>query len=296
MALRRIDRLIVVEGYMDVVALAQAGFPNAVATLGTATGVAHFEKLFRHAPEVVCCFDGDNAGREAAWKALAVALPTLTAGHQLSFMFLPDGEDPDSLVRKEGKARFIERIARCDQRRGVSVSGTGQRSGPEYTGWPGAARGSGVAVHSNHSGWCFARTDYGASCDGCENVCRGAAARCEAVAKPPSPRPSAGRREGDVAVERAVADDSAEAPRVSRETRRSPAGAALVGIEDSLLGRVIRYLADAPDADLASLLGYWAGQAGHQTLVELADQPLVLNDDALGRGIRRRRHAMPAGR
>jgi DNA primase len=110
MAMRRIDRLLVVEGYMDVVALAQAGLPNAVATLGTATGIAHFEKLFRAAPDVICCFDGDTAGREAAWKALTVALPALTAGHQLSFMFLPDGEDPDSLVRKEGKARFVARI------------------------------------------------------------------------------------------------------------------------------------------------------------------------------------------
>ncbi len=175
MALRRIERLLVVEGYMDVVALAQAGLPNAVATLGTATGVAHFEKLFRASPEVVCCFDGDNAGREAAWKALTVALPTLTAGHQLSFMFLPDGEDPDSLVRKEGKAQFLERMRGAISAAEYLFQGLGQRSGSEHARRPGAAGGSGVAVHPNHSGRCFAGIDDGAARNDCEDVPRGAA-------------------------------------------------------------------------------------------------------------------------
>ena len=110
-ALRQIDEFFMVEGYMDVIALAQAGIPNAVATLGTASGTVHFSKLYQFAPRVVCCFDGDKAGRAAAWKALAVALPALKDGCQLRFMFLPDGEDPDSVVRKEGKSGFIERAA-----------------------------------------------------------------------------------------------------------------------------------------------------------------------------------------
>jgi len=105
-ALRRIDKLIVVEGYMDVVALAQHGVANAVATLGTASGEAHFHKLYRYTDEVVCCFDGDNAGRQAAWKALENALPTLTEMRQVKLVFLPDGEDPDSLIRAQGKAGF----------------------------------------------------------------------------------------------------------------------------------------------------------------------------------------------
>ncbi len=105
-ALRRIDRLIVVEGYMDVVALAQHGVANAVATLGTATGEAHFKKLYRYADEVVCCFDGDPAGRQAAWKALENALPTLNEHRQLKFVFLPDGEDPDTLIRSAGRNQF----------------------------------------------------------------------------------------------------------------------------------------------------------------------------------------------
>jgi DNA primase len=107
-ALRRLDRLVVVEGYMDVVALAQAGIANAVATLGTAATPEHFRKLYRHTEEVVCCFDGDNAGRKAAWRALDSALPELGEGRQLKFMFLPDGEDPDSLVRAKGAAAFLQ--------------------------------------------------------------------------------------------------------------------------------------------------------------------------------------------
>ena len=110
-ALRHIDRLVVVEGYMDVVALAQFGIANSVATLGTATGTTHFNKLYRYTDEVVCCFDGDSAGRQAAWKALDNALPALNENRLLKFVFLEDGEDPDSLVRKLGKAAFTERLA-----------------------------------------------------------------------------------------------------------------------------------------------------------------------------------------
>jgi DNA primase len=103
-------RIVVVEGYMDVIALHQAGLPIAVATLGTATTPDHTEVLFRAAPDVVFCFDGDRAGRAAAWKALESALPRLRDGRQAYFLFLPDGEDPDSLVRKEGKDGFEKRI------------------------------------------------------------------------------------------------------------------------------------------------------------------------------------------
>ena len=105
-----LGRIVVVEGYMDVIALHQAGLPIAVATLGTATTPEHAEVLFRAAPDVVFCFDGDRAGRAAAWKALESALPRLRDGRQAYFLFLPDGEDPDSLVRKEGRDGFDKRI------------------------------------------------------------------------------------------------------------------------------------------------------------------------------------------
>jgi DNA primase len=104
-------RLLVVEGYMDVVALAQFGITEAVATLGTATTSEHLEKLYRASPEVVFCFDGDRAGRDAAWKALQTALPLLRDGRQARFLFLPDGEDPDSLVRAIGAEALRAQIA-----------------------------------------------------------------------------------------------------------------------------------------------------------------------------------------
>ncbi len=96
---------------MDVVALAQFDINYVVATLGTATTHEHLERLFRTVPEVVFCFDGDRAGREAAWRALDNTLPVLRDGREARFLFLPDGEDPDSLVRKIGSEAFEQRIA-----------------------------------------------------------------------------------------------------------------------------------------------------------------------------------------
>jgi DNA primase len=108
------ERLIVVEGYMDVVALAQHGIHNAVATLGTAATEAHLEQLFRASEDVVFCFDGDEAGRRAAWRALETTLPAMHDGRQAFFMFLADGQDPDSLVRARGAAEFAAAVAAAD--------------------------------------------------------------------------------------------------------------------------------------------------------------------------------------
>jgi DNA primase len=105
-ALRSIDRLVVVEGYMDVVGLARNGIDFATATLGTATTDDHLNRLFRMCDEVLFCFDGDRAGRAAAWRALEVALPQIKEGRQIKFVFLPDGQDPDSFVRDNGAAAF----------------------------------------------------------------------------------------------------------------------------------------------------------------------------------------------
>ncbi|MBP3983722.1 DNA primase [Pseudoxanthomonas helianthi] len=107
---QKLERLIVVEGYMDVVSLFQFGVTEAVATLGTATTPDHAELLFRNAPDVYFCFDGDNAGRKAGWRALESALPRMKDGRQAFFLFLPDGEDPDTIVRKEGKDAFDARL------------------------------------------------------------------------------------------------------------------------------------------------------------------------------------------
>lgn len=102
---------LVVEGYMDVVALAQYGVNGAVATLGTATTREQLEQLFRVVPEIIFCFDGDNAGRRAAWRALETVMPALVEGRKVGFLFMPQGEDPDSLVRTQGSAMFRDPAA-----------------------------------------------------------------------------------------------------------------------------------------------------------------------------------------
>ncbi len=104
-------RLMIVEGYMDVVRLHQAGVTYAVATLGTATTQEHLNKVFRMTGEVVFCFDGDRAGRQAAWRALENALPLARDGREFKFLFLPEGHDPDTLVAAEGREAFEARLA-----------------------------------------------------------------------------------------------------------------------------------------------------------------------------------------
>jgi DNA primase len=103
---RKLERIVVVEGYMDVIALAQHGISYATATLGTATSRTHLDLVYRLCPEVVFCFDGDEAGRKAAFRALEAALPAMEDGHQARFLFLPDGQDPDDAVRSGGQLHF----------------------------------------------------------------------------------------------------------------------------------------------------------------------------------------------
>lgn len=107
----RLERIIVVEGYMDVVALAQFGFGNTVATLGTAVSGDQVGQVFRASEEVIYCFDGDRAGRQAAWRAVEATLPRMRDGRQARFLFLPEGEDPDSMVRSLGAEKFANLLA-----------------------------------------------------------------------------------------------------------------------------------------------------------------------------------------
>ena len=116
-ALRQIDQLVVVEGYMDAVALARHGIDFAVATLGTATTPEHLNRLFRLTENVCFAFDGDRAGRKAAWRALENALPQIREGRQIRFMFLPEGHDPDSYVNEFGTDAFLEAL-----NKGVALS------------------------------------------------------------------------------------------------------------------------------------------------------------------------------
>lgn len=113
-SIRKKAKVLIVEGYTDVLALSQHGIDYSVATLGTATTQIHARVLFHLAPEIVFCFDGDNAGRIAAWRALEAVLPLMYDGYQVSFVFLPQGHDPDSLVQEEGLEGFETRIAEAE--------------------------------------------------------------------------------------------------------------------------------------------------------------------------------------
>ena len=105
---KSLDSLYIVEGYMDVIALAQFGIRNVVASLGTATTPEHLNKMFRVTGKLIFCFDGDEPGKKAAWRALENALPLIRDGRQVYFMFLPEGEDPDTFVRSHGKESFLD--------------------------------------------------------------------------------------------------------------------------------------------------------------------------------------------
>ncbi|NQZ31509.1 MAG: DNA primase [Oceanospirillaceae bacterium] len=107
---RKLDKILIVEGYMDVVSLAQFDINYSVATLGTSTSLQHLERLYKIVPEIIFCFDGDQAGLKAAKRALETVMPTIKDGQQAKFLFLPEGEDPDTLVREKGKQHFEEMI------------------------------------------------------------------------------------------------------------------------------------------------------------------------------------------
>ena len=107
---RKLDKVIIVEGYMDVVSLAQFDINYSVATLGTATSLHHLERLYKIVPEIIFCFDGDQAGLKAAKRALETVMPVIKDGQQAKFLFLPEGEDPDTLVRQKGKPHFEELV------------------------------------------------------------------------------------------------------------------------------------------------------------------------------------------
>lgn len=126
-ATRKLERIVVVEGYMDVISLAQFDITYAVATLGTATTTQHIELLYRTVPEIIFCFDGDRAGKDAAWKALANALPILKDDKEIRFMFLPDGEDPDTLVRRIGKEAYESSFAGATSLSAYFIEALGQQ-------------------------------------------------------------------------------------------------------------------------------------------------------------------------
>jgi DNA primase len=281
-AVRQLDRLILVEGYMDVVALAQAGVANAVATLGTATGGTHFEKLYRYVPDVVCCFDGDNAGREAAWKALAVALPSLSVGRLLSFVFLPERDDPDSLVRREGRSAFEARVRGAVsaaeylfQRlsRGIDLGALDGRARLADLAMPYISQVPEGALRALMVQKLAEMTQLAP-----DQLSRGASGS-------PVRNPLPARAAGRPVVESSRLQSLILAVLIQRpelfHSLESSLRQELIALEDSLLGRVARYLEEHPECDTAGVLGYWAGEDDFGQLVTYAQRALILEGPAL---------------
>ena len=275
---RRIDHLLVVEGYMDVVALAGHGIGEAVATLGTAVGEAHFKRLFRVVDRVICCFDGDAAGRGAAWKAVDAAFPTLNGKRELRFVFLPEGEDPDSLVRSRGAEHFRSLIEDA-----VPVG--------KYF-WDHAKEGLDLKQVDHRAILCemalphIALLPNGALRD---LLLRDLAALAETdsatlasrLATMPRDRPQPAIDSAPPIPDTAATHSEPKAQALLHRLVRQPALFDDLSTEqrepliaaDGLLGEVARYVAEQPGADTAVLLGHFYGV---EQLTALASQPLTL--------------------
>jgi DNA primase len=277
-ALKRLDRLIVVEGYMDVVALAQAGIANGVATLGTSATAEHFQKLYRYTEEVVCCFDGDNAGRRAAWRALESALPVLKESRQLRFMFLPEGEDPDSLVRARGKGAFLELAAAAEP--AIEYLFSRLAEGLDLRNLDDQARLAGLAMPF------IDKVPAGILRQLMSNRLRSltgvtAAARAPAAPAPARPQSREGSGARISALSRRLLALLLQKPALllSLPTEHRLGLSAQPGAD--LFVDVVRYLDQNPEVETSEILGRWSGTADHGVLLGLLQRPLVLPEGAM---------------
>ena len=285
-ALRQLNSLIVVEGYMDVIALAQAGIPNAVATLGTATGDGHYKKLYRYTDEVVCCFDGDQAGRRAAHKALEGALASLTGGRRMKLMLLPEGEDPDTMVRRHGVEDFRCRLAQAmpaiehlfgELTKGLDLNTIDDRARLADLAAPYITR---APADSPLRRMMRSRLDQLTGlADG--GVDRSAHSVPPAQGRAGAPPRAAARRQAEQGgLPQRMLALLLKMPSLAAEVE-AEALDALAGLQRSPLhAEVVRYAARHQQLDTAQLLGRWAGQEGHGELVRLQQQPAMLDPQA----------------
>ena len=309
-ATRSLQRLLVVEGYMDVVSLHQAGITYAVATLGTSTTPEHLQRIFRLVGEVVFCFDGDRAGRAAAWRALENAVGEVKQGRQVRFLFLPDGHDPDTLVREEGREKFEARLAQAEPLSAYlirelasrvetdSVDGRAKlvelarplvRRIPsdvyrellvqqlaEAVRMPAARLGALLLDGSEAAG----AGALGAAANGSDGVGRPAARRRRPLrpARPLQPQSSAGR--GNLvrqAVTLLVHYPSA-ARGISAQQIDDVAGIDRPGIP--LLAELLAQLREDPPASTAAVLERWRDRPEHTSLAKLAMAVCLAPDEA----------------
>lgn len=283
-AQRGLQSVVVVEGYMDVVALAQHGVKNAVATLGTAIGQPHFETLYRHVNLVVCCFDGDDAGRGAAWKAVDAAFPVLSETRQLKFVFLPEGEDPDTIVRDRGQEYFrglldnsvpVGEYFLDHLQEGIDLDKADGRAllaelaAPHIRRLPQGALQD-VLINDLAT---RARMDAAA-------VARAAGAALE---------PNDGRRPDEVprASDRQVIGNKpllkyvVQYPQLIDGMDPTVRASLADPVDASLLADVVRHLVEEPDMNTGALIGCFVGSAGYDDLAALAQEETLLPMEAI---------------
>ena len=282
-AQRGLQSVVVVEGYMDVVALAQHGVNNAVATLGTAIGQAHFETLYRHVNLVVCCFDGDDAGRGAAWKAVDAAFPVLSETRQLKFVFLPESEDPDTVVRNRGADHFRALLDNAKPvgeyfldhlQEGVDVDQADGRAllaelaAPHIRRLPrGALRDvlvTDLAARVRMQASAVAQaadTAWGSSEDW----------------RPVENRTNQGQGIGNKPLLKYVVQYPQLIEGMDAKVRADLADAADV----SLLADVVRHLVEDPGMNTGTLVGCFVGRAGYDELAALTDEEILLPEEAI---------------
>ncbi len=285
-AMRQLPSLIVVEGYMDVIALAQAGIPNVVATLGTATGEGHYQKLYRYADQVICCFDGDQAGRRAANKALEGALPSLTGGRGLKLMLLPEGEDPDTMVRRHGAEDFRRRLDQATPAiehlftalaKGLDLNAIDDRARLADLAAPYISRAPADSPLRR-----MMRSHLGKLTGFTEGAAGGGAQGMPPVQRRGAPQGAPVPRQAQLGglgqrmlalllkMPALAAALEAQALEALAESQSSP-----------LHAEVVRYAAQHKNLDATQLLGRWAGQEGHIELVQLHQQPAMLDAEAM---------------
>ena len=280
-----LPQVLVVEGYMDVVMLHQAGVTDAVATLGTATTRDHLQRLFRETPRIVFCFDGDAAGGRAAWRALEQALPELHGARECRFMFLPQGHDPDSLVQVEGSDAFQQRIKAATPLSTYLIDALSEQAPP--TSIEGRARF--VALAQPHlkrvpeGPFKLLLTDALAATArlSAEQFTDEAAAPPRVAATTAAPR--SGRAGGQTPIIKGALRALLEKPALAERAQHvdALAAASLPGL--GILTRAIDYFQNHPDATAAQLLESWRDSKEGEALMRVMAEPSLLDDDALAR-------------
>lgn len=284
----KFDMAVVVEGYMDVIALAQYGLHNAVATLGTSIGPPHLEKLFRHVSEVVFCFDGDEAGERAAQRAFETSLPLMIDGRQVRFLFLPAGEDPDSMVRKEGTQAFTERLKNAMPLSAYLLKTAGLSPAPESPDERARAHSQAKPLLNTLPKGAFKELMEGevSRLTGVSQAAGQPQAEAQDTAEAPPAaapaRPPAPKRQSRSGVIPHLIELLLQYPALatSIDSQHFPDPNAEDG-DQLLLANLVNYLKKQPDADISAIDGVWRARYPEQSarLAQLAGRNLTTDLD-----------------